>query len=313
MGRSRRSSEQLDWLDGEAELSVEALEKIRRSGKSLYQVLHIAVTANDAEIKKAYRKRALRCHPDKTNDPAKHAEFATVATAYSVLSNPQQRHVYDELDYSGLYVAAGIHRDRNAAEQLDECHPCAKALFYFFGVVTLGYLACGCCFCCNCCCGHCEGFAERVVGKANMDLYRQANTEAEVQDVLDGNTSRRSSTQASVSNPDGFYDNPAGSLTTPSPVPSSPLRPATASVSTLPPVLEHAQLTTSAAPLVVHPTGSVSVGDKASVTQQPTSSRQMTFDVAPTVETTPLDHVSASITITPAMAQAAPKRLESVV
>lgn len=59
------------------------------SGKSYYEILEITQSANDAEIKKAYRSLALRWHPDKNPNNSQEAEirFKEISEAYEVLSD----------------------------------------------------------------------------------------------------------------------------------------------------------------------------------------------------------------------------------
>jgi len=70
--------------------------------KSLYSVLRIRRSASSEEIKTSYRKLALKLHPDVTkNDPNKSAEFREVHHAYKVLSDPEQRNLYDRQGITG--------------------------------------------------------------------------------------------------------------------------------------------------------------------------------------------------------------------
>ena len=60
------------------------------SKKDYYEILGVSKTAADSEIKKAYRKLALKYHPDKNpDDTAAEAKFKEAAEAYEVLSNSQ--------------------------------------------------------------------------------------------------------------------------------------------------------------------------------------------------------------------------------
>ena len=79
------------------------------SKKDYYEILGIARTANDAEIKAAYRKLAVKHHPDKNQgDDAAEEKFKEAAEAYSVLSDAQKRAAYDRYGHAGVNAGAGF-------------------------------------------------------------------------------------------------------------------------------------------------------------------------------------------------------------
>lgn len=61
--------------------------------------MEIPKDATTEQIKKAFRKRALKEHPDKGGNPAK---FARLKEAYEILQNPEKRQLYDEYGEEGV-------------------------------------------------------------------------------------------------------------------------------------------------------------------------------------------------------------------
>lgn len=69
-----------------------------------YKILQVDKNANDHDLKKAYRKLAMKWHPDKNPNNKKDAEdkFKQISEAYEVLSDPQKRAIYDQYGEEGL-------------------------------------------------------------------------------------------------------------------------------------------------------------------------------------------------------------------
>ena len=73
-----------------------------RMGKDYYKSLGLVRGASEEDIKKAYKKMALKFHPDKNKTPGAEEKFKEIAEAYEVLSDPKKRQVFDQYGEEGL-------------------------------------------------------------------------------------------------------------------------------------------------------------------------------------------------------------------
>ncbi|HKF40458.1 MAG TPA: molecular chaperone DnaJ [Candidatus Acidoferrum sp.] len=88
----------------------------RAQQRDFYEILGVTKTASVEEIKSAYRKAALKWHPDRNPDNKQEAEirFRECTEAYSILSDAQKRQIYDTYGHAGL-AGAGGQPDFNAS------------------------------------------------------------------------------------------------------------------------------------------------------------------------------------------------------
>ncbi len=77
--------------------------------RDYYEVLGVSKNADASEIKKAYRKMAIKYHPDKNpDDKSSEEKFKEAASAYEVLGDPQKKQRYDQYGHAGLGGASGF-------------------------------------------------------------------------------------------------------------------------------------------------------------------------------------------------------------
>ena len=78
------------------------------SKRDYYEVLGVGKDAGDPDIKAAYRRLALKHHPDRNpEDPQAEDKFKEASEAYSVLSDAQKRAAYDRYGHAGLQGGGG--------------------------------------------------------------------------------------------------------------------------------------------------------------------------------------------------------------
>ncbi len=89
-----------------------------------YKILGLTKTASAAEIKKAYRKMAMKYHPDKTKgDKNLEDKFKKISEAYAVLSDPEKKNQYDtygSADFQQRFSQEDIFRNFDLGDILKE-------------------------------------------------------------------------------------------------------------------------------------------------------------------------------------------------
>ena len=78
------------------------------SQRDYYEILDISRSASDADIKKAFRRLAMKHHPDRNPDDSETEKlFKEAKEAYEILSNPNKRAAYDQFGHAGVDQSAG--------------------------------------------------------------------------------------------------------------------------------------------------------------------------------------------------------------
>ena len=78
-------------------------DKTKMAKEDYYKTLGVEKSASDDDIKKAYRRLAMKHHPDRNkNDEDAEARFKAIKEAYEVLSDPQKRQMYDQFGHAGI-------------------------------------------------------------------------------------------------------------------------------------------------------------------------------------------------------------------
>lgn len=98
-----------------------------------YEILEVSREADQSSIKKAYRQMALQYHPDRNPDePQAEEKFREVGEAYSVLSDPEKRQIYDQFGHEGLSGRMGA--EAGGFSSMDDIFGGFQSIFEdFFG------------------------------------------------------------------------------------------------------------------------------------------------------------------------------------
>ena len=89
--------------------------------KAYYELFGLDTSASSSDIRKAYKKLLIKCHPDKGGDPKR---FQEIQNAYEVLSDPDKKDIYDKYGEQGL---KGNHS--NVSQTTKQVKKCASLLF----------------------------------------------------------------------------------------------------------------------------------------------------------------------------------------
>ncbi|KAK6297441.1 hypothetical protein J4Q44_G00320240 [Coregonus suidteri] len=126
--------------------------KMSTTGESLYKVLGLEKGASADDIKRAYRKLALKYHPDKNPDNPEAADtFKEINNANSILNDDGKRRIYEEYGSMGLYVS-----EQFGEESVKYYFLMSKWWFKTMAVCCTVFSCCCCCCCCCFCCGKCK-------------------------------------------------------------------------------------------------------------------------------------------------------------
>lgn len=132
------------------------MHRLSRTGTSLYELLDIPKTSTHQDIKKKYRRLALKYHPDKNPDNQEAEEmFKKINHAHSILTDEKKRDIYDKYGSFGLYVAEQF-GDEVVDHVMMFSSKWFQCIFWSCCLLTGCYFGCCLCCCCCCCCGKCK-------------------------------------------------------------------------------------------------------------------------------------------------------------
>ncbi|XP_050168313.1 dnaJ homolog subfamily C member 18 [Myiozetetes cayanensis] len=115
--------------------TAEQLDGVRRIKRcrDYYEILGVGRDAGEEELKRAYRRLALKFHPDKNRAPGATEAFKAIGNAFAVLSNPEKRLRYDELGSDQEHISTGQARHYNYYTEFEADITPEEIFNVFFG------------------------------------------------------------------------------------------------------------------------------------------------------------------------------------
>ncbi|NXC29546.1 DJC18 protein, partial [Campylorhamphus procurvoides] len=115
--------------------TAEQLDGVRRIKRcrDYYEILGVGRDAGEEDLKRAYRRLALKFHPDKNRAPGATEAFKAIGNAFAVLSNPEKRLRYDELGSDQEHITTGQARHYNYYTEFEADITPEEIFNVFFG------------------------------------------------------------------------------------------------------------------------------------------------------------------------------------
>lgn len=117
-GRPRQRRSEKDNQPSYTDEQLNSVERIRKC-KDYYEILGIAQDCSDEDLKKAYKKLALKFHPDKNHAPGATEAFKAIGNAFAVLSDPVKRKRYDQFGSEAEQVQSHQHHRQGSYYKYD--------------------------------------------------------------------------------------------------------------------------------------------------------------------------------------------------
>jgi len=155
------------------------IHRLSRCGNSLYELLDLPKESTNEEIRRKYRRLALKYHPDKNPDnPEAEEMFKKINHANSILSDEKKREIYDQYGSFGLYIA-----EQFGDEVVDHVMLFSSKWFqciFWSCCLLTGCFFCCCGFCCCCfCCGKCKPKETDDTEVPDLADFQEDNNQAE--------------------------------------------------------------------------------------------------------------------------------------